>query len=373
MLTPLPVTNCWTSILTNLGAGLSDRFARTGREADLEEAIRVWREAVEATPPDSPGLPSILNNLGNGLSDWFARKGRQADLDEAIRAYEQAVEATPQDSPGLPTILNNLGVGLRDRFARMGREADLDEAIRVLAQAAATPPNSPDLPGRLNNLGTSLSERFVRTGREADLDEAIRFLEQAVEATLPASPDLPAYLNNLGLSLRNRFGRLGQEADRQEAIRVYHRACELGRLSHPQVVLDAARNWGRWAMEREQWGETAEAYGYGLATGQQLLARQLLREHKESWLRDLREMSGRAAYALAKVARYQDAAATMERGRARLLAETLQRRRRDLEQLPVRRSAAYRIRRDRGGVLERIRRWKPTASIRSISSSRSAG
>ena len=46
-------------------------------------------------------------------------------------------------------------------------------------------------------------------------------------------------------------------------------------------------------MQRKQWGETAEAYGYGLATGRQLLARQLERSHKENWLRDLQEMQDR--------------------------------------------------------------------------------
>ena len=101
-------------------------------------------------------------------------------------------------------------------------------------------------------------------------------------------------------------------------------------------MLLAARNWGRLAFRRKQWVETAEAYRYGLTTGRQLLARQLQRVHKESWLRDLQEMSGSAAYALAKLAQFEDAAAMMERGRARLLAEVLQRRRRDLEQLTAR-------------------------------------
>ena len=116
----------------------------------------------------------------------------------------------------------------------------------------------------------------------------------------------------------------------------FRRVCEIGALNAPQAALDASRNWGGWALDRGQWAETVEAYCSGLATGQQLLARQVLREHKESWLRDLQGMSGPAAYALTKLGRYEDAATMMERGRARLLAEALQRRRRDLEQLPAR-------------------------------------
>ena len=368
--------------LTNLGAGLSIRFGRAGREADLEEAIRVYQQAVEATPLDSPHLPGYLSNLGTGLSGRFRRTGREADLEESIRVSQQAVEATPSDSPDLPRYLDNLGTGLRARFGRVGREADLEEAIRVHRLAVGgTPPNSPDLPKYVNNLGNSLSNRCGRTGRVADLDEAIRLYRQAVEATPPESPnltaclnnlgnglcdrfartgwvadlneairvyqqvlevtppdspDLPMYLNNLGNGLCDRFARTGWETDQAEAIRVFRRACELGTLSGPQIVLGAARNWGRWAFQRKQWAETAEAYGYGLTTGHQLLVRQLRREDKESWLRDLQEMSGTTAYALAKLNRFEEAATTMERGRARLLAEALQRRRRDLDQLPAR-------------------------------------
>ncbi|MCB9137700.1 MAG: CHAT domain-containing protein [Caldilineaceae bacterium] len=83
---------------------------------------------MEATPAGSPDLPSRLNNLGTGLSARFARSGREADLEAAIGRYEEAVEATPAGSPDLPSILNNLGTGLRARFARSGREADLEAA-----------------------------------------------------------------------------------------------------------------------------------------------------------------------------------------------------------------------------------------------------
>jgi CHAT domain-containing protein/tetratricopeptide (TPR) repeat protein len=325
------------SRLNSLGNGLREQFRRTGREAVLEESIRVLQQAVKATPPDSPDLPMILSNLGDGLRNRFGRTRREADLEEAIRVYQQAVKATPPESPALPAYLNNLGNGLNDRFGRTGREADLEEAIRVYQQAVkATPPDSPDLPMLFGNLGNGLSQRFAHTGREADLEEAIRVSQQAVKATPPESPDLPGHLTNLGTGLSARFAHTGQEADLEEAIRVFRRACELGALSAPQAALAAARNWGRWAVQSKQWSETAEAYGYGLATGRQLLARQLQRAHKESCLRDLQEMSGPAAYALAKLARYEEAAAVMERGRARLLAESLQRRRRDLEHLTAR-------------------------------------
>ncbi len=368
-------------LLTDLGSALHARFGRTGREVDLEDTIQVWRQAVAATPPDSPGMRGRLNNLGIALRDRFEHTGRELDLEEAILILQQVADATADDapdlhrivtnlgtsltsrfertqqetdleeairifqrgadtishdSPDLPKILNNLAASLTTRFERTRRETDLEEAIRVIQQAVdATPPDSSDLPMYLTTLGHSLAIRSERLGQDTDLDEAIRVLREAVEATTADSPVLSMYLNNLGISLAIRFERTGQQADLEAAIRVYRRACELGDVSHPQTVLNAARNWGRWALERQQWHETAEAYSYGLATGRQLLARQLLREHKESWLRDMQGMSAGAAYALAKLARCEEAAEVMERGRARLLGEALQRRRRDLERLPA--------------------------------------
>jgi CHAT domain-containing protein/tetratricopeptide (TPR) repeat protein len=323
-------------ILGNLGTGLRDRFAHTGREADLEEAIRIYRQAMEATPPDSPLLGRHLSNLGNVLRDRFDRMGHETDLEEAIRVFQQAVGVTPLNSWDLSLCLSNLGNGLCDRFRYKGQEVDLEEAIRVFQRAVqASPPDSPELPLYLNNLGSGLGDLFRRTGREADLEEAIRVRQRAVEASPPDSPELPMYLTNLGNGLRDRFRRTGREVDLAEATQAYRRACELGALVSPQAVVAATCSWGRWAVERQQWGETAEAYGYGLATGRQLLGRQLHRMHKENWLRDLQEMSAPAAYALAKLGRYEEAVAVMECGRGRLLAETLQRHRRDLERLPA--------------------------------------
>lgn len=322
--------------LTNLGNGLSERFLQMGQLEDLDEAIRVLERAVAETPAGSPELPACLNNLGGELRERFGRTGREEDLDEAIRVSQRAVTETPSSSPDLPMYLNNLGNGLGARFGRTGREEDLGEAIRVFRRAVAkTQVGSPQLSTYLNNLSLGLGNRFRSTGRGEDLEEAIQLSQQAVANTPMGSPSLPARINNLGKWLHTRFVRIGRLEDLENAIQCYRRACELGALSVPQLVLDAASNWGCWAVQRKQWVETAEAYGHGLATGRQLLSRQLLRMQKESVLRDLQEMSGPAAYALAKIDRLQEAVTTVEGGRARLLAEALQRNRRDLEQLPA--------------------------------------
>jgi len=330
-----------SSYLSNLAIGLADRFAYAGGVADLDEAIRLYREAVRTTTEGSPDLPMFLNNLGNSLRTRFnhmhtSEQSYVSDLEEAIRVYKLAVQATPSGSPNLATYLSNLGTGLTLRSTITVWEEDLDEAIQICRQAVlATPSESSELPLRLCNLGNCLEVRGERTGQAADLDEAIRVLQQSVQASPPESTGLCRYLANLGNAFTGRFNCTKEAADFEEASKAYRRACQLGVLDEPQVALKAASVWGDKAMQHKDWNDTAEAYGYGLAAGRELLVQQLLRKHKENWLRHLEEMSGRAAYALSKLDRFEEAATTMERGRARLLAEALQRRRRDLQQLPA--------------------------------------
>lgn len=85
--------------------------------ADLEEAIKVSREAVEATPPDHLNRAMYLNNLGNNLGNKFSRIGVMADLEKAIIASQEAVKATPQDHT--------------NRVTRTGAMADLEEAKQI--------------------------------------------------------------------------------------------------------------------------------------------------------------------------------------------------------------------------------------------------
>ena len=99
-------------------------------------------------------------------------------------------------------------------------------------------------------------------------------------------------------------------------------------------MLNAARNWGRWAVQRQAWDEAVEAYGHGFAAGRSLRNRQLRRADKESWLADMQEMAPAIAYAQVQRGNLASAVAFLEAGRATLLAEQLEQNRRDLERLP---------------------------------------
>ena len=201
------------------------RYWTFGQVADLEEAIRVYQQALEQTPQGSPNRPRHLNNLGTALKNRFNLRGQVGDLEEAIRVYQQALDQTPQGAPAL--LLSNLGNALMNRFNLRGQVADLEEAIKVHQQALEqTPQGSPDRPSLLNNLGTVLSDRFNLRGQVADLEKAIKVHQQALDETPQGSPDRPSRLNNLGRTLSDRFSLRGKVADLEEAIRVYQQALD---------------------------------------------------------------------------------------------------------------------------------------------------
>ncbi|KAH8661816.1 hypothetical protein BGZ61DRAFT_316863, partial [Ilyonectria robusta] len=81
--------------LNNAGTRLGYRYSRTGAMADLDEAIRLGREAIDATPLDHPARAGWLNNLGNHLRSRYSRTGAMADLEETIRLGREAIDATP--------------------------------------------------------------------------------------------------------------------------------------------------------------------------------------------------------------------------------------------------------------------------------------
>ncbi|KAH7124506.1 TPR domain-containing protein [Dactylonectria macrodidyma] len=204
--------------LSSLGVRLGDKYSRTGAMADLEEAIRVTREALDATPLDHADRAKFLNNLGVLLGDRYSRTGAMADLEEVIGVEREAIDATPLDHPCRAMFLNNLGVRLGNRYSRTGAMADLEEAIRVGREAIdATPLDHPGRAMFLNNLGVRLSNRYSRTGAMTDLEQAIRVGYEAIDATPPDHPDRAGRLNNLGDRLRDRCSRTGAMADLQEA------------------------------------------------------------------------------------------------------------------------------------------------------------
>ncbi|KAF5227974.1 hypothetical protein FAUST_11406 [Fusarium austroamericanum] len=131
--------------LSNLAMLLRD--SGVSSVAVLEEAIAVAQDAANVAPDPSAQRSVLLANLALRLYDKYKQKGDTAGLDEAIRVARQAADATPsglsatrgrqvgERYPDRAVILRNLGIALDARFERDGNKEDLDASTKCYREA----------------------------------------------------------------------------------------------------------------------------------------------------------------------------------------------------------------------------------------------
>ncbi|HKZ86422.1 MAG TPA: CHAT domain-containing protein [Anaerolineae bacterium] len=321
--------------LGSLAYCLSDLFFLTGDLADLEQAIGAEQQAVVlAMSLASPDLPILLSYLSDSLRERYSRTRNLDDLNQSVTLSKQAVKLTSHDSLYLSGFLNNLGNCWHDRYTYMHEFVDLQKAVAAYQCAVArSSPADSGRPKFLGNLGTALRERYAHTENPNDIEEAITFCEQSVRLTPPSSPHHPVRSNSLATALQQRYMQVVNPSDLERAITAFRQTCGQGLNTQLRVVLTASHNWGNWALERGAWQEAVQAFSSGHQAIARLLRTQTMRAGKESWLREAWGIFGRSAYAQAKCGELAVAVSTLESGRARLLSETLERNRIDLEKL----------------------------------------
>ncbi len=317
--------------LSQLGTALRDRYLRTGNLADLERGIGSIEAAVAASKPDSRDLPVMLGYLGLALMYAYEQTHSRATLARSVEVLQRGM-ATATDRAERAFIVGSLGCALSHAAAISGDVADFDRSILAFQLAVDSDPTSHNLPTYLGNLARGLLERYRRTSELADLERAIASIEQGLQLAGTA-PIVPWFRLTLADLRRERFKRLNDEADRAAAVQTYSQAAHGTLSSVATIGLRAARSWGDWAFERQSWGEAAEAYECGLDSLSHLFRIQLSVDAQRAWLRAAEGLAARAAFAHARNGHALDAAVALERGRALLLAETLDRHRIDLERL----------------------------------------
>lgn len=377
-----PTSTDGIAVLLNLAGSLRSRYHLTSNLTDLTRVVDTYRRALNATPQDAHDRGLFLSNMANALRDYYVRTGDLSYLDEAIEYHRQSV--TPMETNGgdRADFLINLGGGLLQRYESVGELSDLEEAIEVCQRLLELSPKNTRIYGpALANLGGALLKRYSDHKDEADLDLAISSLRQAVEIVPEGSPRNSLIVQNLGIALLNRFkisnapddlkearwaieqaitlvpadsvnwlgivsnlGVLmseshessGDERDLERAIECFRQVCKKGLNHDARVVLKSCEGWLKGASKRRAWEEVIDIYGYGSQAIEYLFRTQLIRAGREVWLQKLGQLPSFAAYAFTALGKPEEAVLALETGRARLLADSLERARADLKMLPDR-------------------------------------
>ncbi|MEU6658860.1 CHAT domain-containing protein [Streptomyces sp. NPDC046821] len=120
----------------DIAEGLHALVPEAGGEdsADLAEAAEAHRLAAQATGRHQPQRANRLNNWGNSAHARFRATGQRADGEQAVTLFRQAREATPPHDPVHTHATQNLAAALLD----LGDE-HMEEVLALLREVAGEP------------------------------------------------------------------------------------------------------------------------------------------------------------------------------------------------------------------------------------------
>ena len=141
-------------------------------------------KAITASDPENP---DHLSDASSDLIVRFDGLGNMYDLNEAIKILRDALRITAvpktlNDKYGRPWLLANISGVLKLRFDKLGRLCDLDEAVTMSKEALRLfPSGHSDRAHRYNHLGKFLRSRYDLTRSLQDLTESTMYFEKAAE------------------------------------------------------------------------------------------------------------------------------------------------------------------------------------------------
>ncbi|MFI9550685.1 CHAT domain-containing protein [Nonomuraea endophytica] len=186
-----------SAVLTGyLGLAHDIRYHLEGEPGDEASAVRLLREALDGKLPEHRRA-LFLAYLGDTLSHT------PAGLDEAIELYRQAIEHTPPPPIAVVSLF-------RAHATRQDADAMLDVARRFLPDL---PQDSPEWREITRTTGLGLAERAL-DDPDADLDEAIDMLAATLDGT-----SLTTLM--YGSALRRRHLRRQDPADLDHSLAAY--------------------------------------------------------------------------------------------------------------------------------------------------------
>ncbi|MCP4697911.1 MAG: CHAT domain-containing protein [Gammaproteobacteria bacterium] len=323
----------YLAVMLNESAACYMRYYQaSGDVAVLEQALSVWQGIVwDDVDPElyAEFFPVFLNNAGTARLALFKRTGDRVYLDRACADIQSALEQAPESFAELPRLLTTQSDMLTARYKLDKAPQDARDAIAAQGKAVAlTGKESPDYPKRLHQsavvlLGCAMSPE--------DLEPAIAACRQAMDLMPEASPERLVTGSNLGAALSLRHACRQDPADLDQAIEAFQTSA--GQSVLPAVALASAVNWLKHEFARKHWNSVTQAHACMLQAADSLQHTQLIRRHKEMWLRDTQGQALKAAYAFAKLEKPKQAAEALEQGQARLLSESLALNRADLSAL----------------------------------------
>jgi tetratricopeptide (TPR) repeat protein len=219
--------------LQDLAEPLAALYRTTGDTVYLEQAIRLLQLAAglirKENEPVGLYLSDCLNRLGNLFASLYSATRALSDLDEAIRLGREAIELAVNDDDEIRALfLYNVACHISIRYSRSGSIAELNEAIELATTAVAltSEDSSEKLPSRLVTLGDTLLDRFLICRDETDLEQAKQLFQQAVDCSERDNVARADALTNLARIYEVKYDENKIVADLETAIQLTKQALD---------------------------------------------------------------------------------------------------------------------------------------------------
>ncbi|KAI1327069.1 hypothetical protein F5Y16DRAFT_410580 [Xylariaceae sp. FL0255] len=171
-----------------LGERMQDLYHFSHDTTHLEQAIRLLQLAAGLLGKEREGtdlsLSDCLNDLGGLFAEMYFATRALGDLDEAIRLGREAIELSADDEDQYLAEFRHDAAGhLLHRYHRTQSSTDLNQAEEQARTAIALTSDDKglDMADRLITLGAILIDRFAEHDDGADLEQGIQYLQNSID------------------------------------------------------------------------------------------------------------------------------------------------------------------------------------------------
>ncbi|MFJ4682649.1 CHAT domain-containing protein [Streptomyces sp. NPDC088789] len=308
--------------LLNLSVALSLRYQRTEDAADLREARECRQRAAALPAMGRAHHAAVVGSAGLSLLTGIDRAtDRAAQLDECVRLLREALALTPDGDPQLPKRRHNLAAALLTQADTTRHVGPVREAQELAdAVVAVLPAHSPDLPRALTLAADARTHGARMLPSRTARDEAFALLRRAVTVTPAGHPLRAQRTSNLAAMLRHRGpARHGDRTALTEVADLYREAAREERCP-PLARLDAARDWGDVRAGLGDWEGALDGYVTAVDLLPAVAPRHLVRDDQEFLLGRTVGLGAAAAACAVRQGRPGLAVGLLEQARGVLLS-----------------------------------------------------
>ena len=211
--------------LYGLCMAYSERYTKSSAIEDLEAAVQMAQNAVNATPEGHADLACRVRELGSLYGSRYQITGSRGDLEIAFQQFHEAIEKQSDLSERL-CYLNDLAYLHQDEYDNTGSMASLEQAINLFKETLDVSESHPEYPNWLYCLARAYQRKYYKTGTIESLDLCVKLGHASLDKTPREDSDRALRLCALATSYEQRFMRLGAMADLNKSIELSEEAYE---------------------------------------------------------------------------------------------------------------------------------------------------